>query len=214
MSRASSDPTKVFSLRERMDKNTLDRNEVALAAYLGDASAIQALDEIPTIPQDLATWTIRLREAWGREACVRTALAWARAALLRWDKPRLPEALFRLKNAPHELVLATEIWALDPNEIQARNIGDLYDITAEEPRLLADQDELLLHAGIVSIAVNAAACACKPDFSQAFTDVRQDAELLWRNKFDLLKRLAAVELIPWALHEPDVLALNPTHLLA
>jgi len=68
-------------LRERLRAGRLDPDRLSLAAYLGDRVASETLGADAPVPSaDLREW-VALLAPWGKEACVRAAVAAARRAV-------------------------------------------------------------------------------------------------------------------------------------
>lgn len=201
------DPQRLLRVKKGLAQGQLKPCHVELAAFLGDADALATVEEEPDAPPDLMAWGEVLRERHGQHVCSRAMIAWARAALLLWDKPPLPKNMVpRLRLMPYELLAAVEQLVLSPNEITNAHVVRLLAPAREEPSLLAD-DDLLHHATILSLVVSAATGMVEK-WITAFNEARDDARHLWNEH--TIKRIAAVELIPWTLAESDALAKRPT----
>jgi hypothetical protein len=201
------DPQRTLRIREGLTKGKIQKCHVELAAFLGDADATMVIEEEPESSPDLMAWGEFLREKHGQSVCSRAMIAWSRAALLRWDKPPLPSNMVhRLRIMPYELLAAVEQLALSANEVTNAHVVRLLAPAREEPSLLT-QDDLLVHATILSIVVNTATGMVEK-WITPFNEVRHDVRELW-NEYTI-KRIAAVELIPWALGEIDALVKRPT----
>ena len=167
LARAGASPAEV--LLARQEAGLLAPERLAAAAALGDPAARQALEAGPPGPPDLLaalTPVIRL----GQEACVRAALAAARAVLPAFEERLASEP------RPRRALAAAEAWLLCPCEPHAAEAAR----AAEAAWLLCDQggrqqDPILavtwaqsfpdpalsLSAAAVASAAGAAAFACR-----------------------------------------------------
>lgn len=204
------DPMLLQRIREGLREQRLSENNVALAVFLGSREASVALEELIEAPDELKPWCEAIYDGWGKSPTGRTIIAWARTAMLRWDKPPLPAKLRpRLNPLPYALLHAAEKLAIAPNETAMTSAIRLLEPAYEEPELLAEQDGLPDHASILSLTIQAAAIMTGAS-TTALHEARDDAYLLWPNNVPLIKRIAAIELIPWTLGEQDALTKRPT----
>ena len=148
------DPMLLQRIREGLRQQRLSENNVALAAFLDCREAAVALEEHIESPEDLRPWCEAIYDGWGKSAAARTVIAWARAAMHRWDKPPLPEKLRpRLNPLPYALLVAAEQLVTAPNEIILANAIRLLEPAYEEPELLAEQDGLPNMRPILSLTI-------------------------------------------------------------
>ena len=97
-------------LKARLEAETLCRETLALAAYLGHATASEVLgSEAPYEDQDLVRWIEGLSR-WPKPAWVRAGAAAARAVLPRWAAQNPGD------RRPQAAIAAAEAWLRDPSE--------------------------------------------------------------------------------------------------
>lgn len=204
-------PDRIKRIRKDLQTRRLKAEDVGLAAFLRDPDAAVALGE-PIDPEpDLVAWSESLRSTWGEHACGRATIAWARAALIRWEKRPLPSAEMRnrLRKRPYELLRIAEQLMLG-QQMQAMILEGkrLRSDTHDDQVSLTDEEGVSLHAAILSLSLQALE-ANGTGWGKAFTVARQDIRNIWPNEIRI-RRIVEIELVPWTLKEHDPLRERPT----
>lgn len=180
-------------IAERVEKGQTSWERVRLAAYLGHKDARLACESEYDEPDSVAAWLLGV-EQFGQVAVCRVLIALAIAALPEW-RQNLPRAKV-LHKLPEELIHEARECLINPSEERFDKTVEKLQRAEEEPMLLAEQDGLIRHAAILSLAILAASSTVG-DWNKALREsVMHVVDLVYEDKIYQSVRDA---IYPWAV---------------